>query len=120
MEATLPTSQIVVPSQLSWEPHSAIPGGRIAYLLAPEPGGSSVTCALVELPAGAAPEAHVHGHCDDLLYVLSGKGAVWVEDVGDVALEPGCFLRIRQGVRHRPHDIAETLLIYNTWSPALG
>jgi mannose-6-phosphate isomerase-like protein (cupin superfamily) len=44
---------------------------------------------------------------------------MWIEDLGDVSLTPGSFLRIPCGVKHRPHTIAETLRIYNTWPPAL-
>jgi len=74
---------------------------------------------MVELPSGVETEPHVHDNNDDLLYILSGKGAMWVEDQGDAILEPGSFLCIPKGLWHRPHTITETMLIYNIWSPTL-
>ena len=100
--------------QMQWQPHPVVAGARIAYLLRAEAG---LSCALVELPAGVEAEPHIHPESDDLLYILRGQGAMWVEGQGEIPLTPGCFLRIPSQLWHGPTRITETLLIHNTWLP---
>ena len=104
---------------LSWEPHPQAAGVSLRYLMTRDGDGADVTIALVHLPAGCQSFPHRHEASDDLLYVLQGKGRIQVAGCGAVALDPGTFVRIPQGVLHAPMDIEQDLLLYNVWSPAI-
>ena len=44
---------------------------------------------------------------------------MWVEDRGEFKLEPGVFVVVPKGLRHRTYDVEEDLLIYDVFSPAM-
>ena len=101
---------------LRWERHPALAGVELSYLLLDDEKATGVTCALVRLAAGAEPARHLHEDADDIVFVLEGRGAMWVEGHGDLPLDPGTFLRIPRGVSHQPHDIEEDLVLYDVWN----
>jgi mannose-6-phosphate isomerase-like protein (cupin superfamily) len=110
---------VIQPAQTTWKPHPELAGVEIAHLLSLRQDRGVAAIALVRLTAGARPEKHVHEGTDDILYVLQGRAAMWVEGVGDVPLVAGTFLRIPRGTWHQPHDIEEELLAYDAWCPSL-
>jgi len=99
-----------------WERHPVLKGVELSYLSRDDGKVTSATCALVRLAAGAEPARHLHEDADDIVFVLEGRGAMWVEGYGDLPLDPGTFLRIPRGVLHQPHDIEEELVLYDVWS----
>jgi mannose-6-phosphate isomerase-like protein (cupin superfamily) len=44
---------------------------------------------------------------------------MWVEGVGDFSLEPGVIVRVPKGKKHKIADVAEDLLFYDVFFPAL-
>jgi hypothetical protein len=44
---------------------------------------------------------------------------LWVDQVGDVPMVEGTFVRIPKGVLHQPHDIEEDLIAYDVFYPFL-
>ena len=113
-------SKIVQPDQIKWEPHPQLADAKVSYLLSQRDENADLTCLLVKLPAGAEVEKHIHENSDDIIYVLEGKGKMWLDEVGDVPIEKGSFIRIPKGVLHQPHDIEEDVLAYDVFYPFLA
>ena len=111
--------KVIHSSEVRWEPHPQFSGVEVAYLVSHHTDAVVITCALVNLQAGAAPDKHSHEHSDDILYVLRGKAKMWVEGFGDVPLHEGIFLRIPKGILHQPHDIEEDIIAYDVWYPCI-
>lgn len=113
-------SKIVQPDQIKWEPHPQLAEAKVSYLLSHRDENADLTCLLVHLQAGAEVEKHTHDNSDDIIYVLKGKGKMWIDGVGDVSIEKGAFIRIPKGVLHQPHDIEEDVLAYDVFYPFLA
>ena len=111
--------KVIQPAEATWKPHPELAGVEIAHLLSLRQDRGDAAIALVRLPVGARPKKHVHEGSDDILYVLQGKAAMWVEGLGDVPLVAGTFLRVPRGIWHQPHDIEEELIAYDAWCPSL-
>jgi mannose-6-phosphate isomerase-like protein (cupin superfamily) len=60
-----------------------------------------------------ATPAHYHVNCDEHLYVLSGRGTVWLGDVStEQEFAPGDFLCFKRGVVHAMPDIIEEPVVF--------
>ena len=81
--------------------------------------GGDVTCFVVRCRVGADIEEHVHPDEADIIYVLSGEATMWVEDRGSFKLEPGVFVVVPKGLRHRTFNVREELLIYDVFTPPM-
>lgn len=81
--------------------------------------GGEVTCFVVRCKVGAEIEEHVHKDEADIIYVLAGKATMWIEDRGSFSLEPGVFVVVPKGLRHRTFDVVEELHIYDVFSPPM-
>jgi quercetin dioxygenase-like cupin family protein len=81
--------------------------------------GGEVTCFVVRCKVGGEIEEHIHEKEADIIYVLKGKATMWIEDRGDFALEPGVFVAVPKGLRHRTYDVEEELLIYDVFTPPM-
>lgn len=77
---------------------------------------ANVTLGIVEINAGQSNPPHVHGNCEEVLYVLSGScehrvGKQWV------TLKAGDTLRIPAGVPHAARTLAKesvrAVVVYN-------
>jgi quercetin dioxygenase-like cupin family protein len=78
-----------------------------------------VTCFIIRCSVGSEIEEHVHENEVDIIYVLKGKATMWIEDVGEFLLEPGVFVVVPKGLRHRTYDVVEELHIYDVFSPPM-
>jgi quercetin dioxygenase-like cupin family protein len=113
-------SKVIQPEMLKWEPHPQLKTANVAYLLSRRDEKADLTCMLVRLPKGTQVEKHIHANSDDIIYVLDGKATMWIENVGDVPMVKGSFIRIPKGVPHQPHDIEEDLVAYDVFYPFLS
>ncbi|UCB50009.1 MAG: cupin domain-containing protein [Deltaproteobacteria bacterium] len=113
-------SKTLQPNEISWEPHPQLADAKVAYLLSNRDEKADLTCLLVHLPAGTQVEKHTHDHSDDIVYVVKGKGRMWIDEVGDVPMVEGTFIRIPKGVLHQPHHIEEDLVAYDVFYPFLA
>jgi quercetin dioxygenase-like cupin family protein len=104
--------------EIKWAAHPTFKGVEIAYLLTKKDDGVDVTEALVHWHIGAEIPRHIHEGSDDILYILQGKAKMWIENVGEVPLVAGSFVRIPMGVLHQPHDVEEEVIAHDTWFPA--
>jgi quercetin dioxygenase-like cupin family protein len=113
-------SKVVQPDEIKWEPHPQLANARVAYLLSKRDENADLTCLLVHLPVGTEVEKHIHENSDDIIYVVKGKGKMWIDQVGEVPMVEGAFIRIPKGVLHQPHDIEEDILAYDVFYPYLA
>jgi quercetin dioxygenase-like cupin family protein len=81
--------------------------------------GGDVTCFIVRCSVGSEIEEHVHLDETDIIYVLEGKATMWVEDRGEFSLEPGVFVVVPKGLRHRTYNVVEELHIYDVFTPPM-
>ncbi len=78
-----------------------------------------ITCLVVKCNVGAEIEEHTHQEETDTIYVLQGRATMWIEDRGSFQLEPGVFVVVPKGLRHRTFDVVEELHIYDVFTPAM-
>jgi mannose-6-phosphate isomerase-like protein (cupin superfamily) len=116
LEAT--AAKVLDAAAVQWAPHPKFKGVKIAYLLSKKDDGIDMTCCLVRWEIGAEIPRHIHEESDDILYIIQGKAKIWIDNVGDVPVSAGSFLRIPKGVLHQPHDVEEELIAHDTWFPA--
>lgn len=93
---------------LEWQPHPEADGLMMKALLErPEEG---ITARLHRIPESGVPEhSHARRH---VMFVLSGRGRLWTEDLGDLELQPGTFIYIPSDLRHRFYGPPGELVIY--------
>jgi quercetin dioxygenase-like cupin family protein len=80
---------------------------------------AAITCFVVRCKVGSEIGEHVHSDEADIIYVLAGKATMWIEDRGEFPLEPGVFVVVPKGVKHRTFNVVEELLIYDVFYPAM-
>lgn len=88
-------------------------------LYSKEKDGADVTCFVVRCSVGSEIEEHVHPDAADIIFVLKGKATMWIEDKGSFQLEPGVFVVVPKGLKHRTYDVFEELHIYDVFSPPM-
>lgn len=76
---------------------------------------------MAEFPGGTLAAAHVHAAEEEVIYILSGAGAILAED-GDerqeLRLEPGVAIFIPPGLIHQIRaDSGEPLKLVTLFSP---
>ena len=103
---------------LAWTPHPFLPI-QIKALLTQKSDQSDVTCFLVKIPIGKDIPEHLHQTQEDILFLLSGKGKMWIEGFGDFAIEKGTFIRVPKNTKHRIYDVTEEILNYDVFNPPL-
>lgn len=104
--------------ELLWEAHPSLPI-QIKPFLSKKADQAEVTIFLVKLPAGKEIPVHVHEGQEDIIFIVAGKGKMWIEGVGDFALEPGTFVRVPKNTRHRMYEVTEDILNYDVFTPPL-
>jgi len=104
--------------ELPWVPHPFL-SIQIKHLLSQKDDQAEITCFLVKVPKGSSIQEHVHETQEDIIYVMEGRGRMWVDGVGDFPLAPGTFIRVPKNTRHRIYDVAEDLLNFDVFTPPL-
>ena len=112
--------KVIEPEKMNWEPHPQLKTAKVVYLLSNRDEKADLTCMLVHLPKGIQVEKHIHTASDDIIYVLEGKATMWIDDIGNVPMVKGAFIRIPKGVPHQPIDIEEDILAYDVFYPFLS
>ena len=106
-------------NQIQETPHPFLKNVGMRTLYSKREDDGDITCFVVKCSVGAEIEEHVHPDEADIIYVLQGKATMWIEDRGDFDLEPGVFVVVPKGLKHRTYDVEEELLIYDVFSPPM-
>lgn len=99
-----------------------LPGRDWFYLLGPQNSSArNLVFGLAEFPGGTLAAAHVHPTEEEIIYILSGVGAILAEDGAErqeVHLKPGVAVFIPPGLTHRIRvDGDEPLKLVTLFSP---
>ena len=101
-----------------WESHPFLPI-QIKPLLSQKEDRADVTCFLVKIPVGKDIPEHIHETQEDIIFLLSGKGKMWIAGLGDFDIEPGTFIRVPPNTPHRIYGVTEEILNYDVFVPPL-
>ncbi len=95
-----------------------LPGRDWFYLLGPQNSRTrNLVFGLAEFPGGTLAAAHAHQAEEEILYILSGQGAIIAGDQ-ETRLEPGVAVFIPPGLSHQIRaDGAEPLKLVTVFSP---
>ena len=78
-----------------------LPGREWYYLLGPlNSQARNLAFGLAEFPGGTLAAAHTHAAEEEILYILSGQGAILAADQ-QARLEPGVAVYIPPGLAHQ-------------------
>ncbi|RME86373.1 MAG: cupin domain-containing protein [Caldilineae bacterium] len=95
-----------------------LPGRDWYYLLGPQNcQARNLVFGLATFPGGTLAAAHVHEKEEEIIYILSGRGAI-IADGDERILEPGVAVYIPPGLTHRIRaDGPEPLHLVTLFSP---
>jgi quercetin dioxygenase-like cupin family protein len=95
-----------------------LPGRDWFYLLGPQNSqAKNLVFGLAEFPGGTLAAAHSHEVEEEIIYILSGKGAI-ISGEMEARLEPGVAVFIPPGLPHQIRvDGEETLKMVTLFSP---
>ena len=105
-------------SSLPEAPHPFLPI-EIKTLLTQKADRAEITCFLVKVPVGKDIPEHVHEAQEDIIFLLSGKGKMWIDGLGDFRIEKGTFIRVPKNTKHRIYEVAEEIINYDVFAPPL-
>ncbi len=105
-------------SRLSTCPVYHLPGRDWFYLLGPQNSAArNLVFGLAEFPAHTLAAAHVHAAEEEIIFILSGAGAILAEEQ-EIALDPGVAIFIPPGLMHQIRaDGPEPLKLITLFSP---
>lgn len=95
-----------------------LPGRDWYYLFGPiNSGARNLAFGVAEFPAGTLAAAHVHAHEEEIIFILSGRGAILAAGQ-ELLLEPGVAIFIPPATEHQIRvDEAEMLRLVTLFSP---
>jgi mannose-6-phosphate isomerase-like protein (cupin superfamily) len=105
---------------LMWVPHPTVNDVYIKKIITMETfGQESPSIIMVRIPIGVVVPDHIHENSEDILFILSGSGTMWIDGVGEVPLHKGSVVRVPRNTNHRIFDVTQELLIYDVFSPGI-
>jgi putative monooxygenase len=95
-----------------------LPGRDWYYMLGPQSCRTkNLTFGLADFPGGTLASAHTHDSEEEILYVISGEGAI-IAGEQEIAMIPGVAVFIPPGLPHQIRaDGQETLRVVTLFSP---
>ena len=102
---------------IPWEPHPFLPGVKIKQIYTLE-DNIGITSCLACIEKGHRTEIHIHENSDDIFYVLEGSGKVYLEDIGEIKIKPGSFVRVPKTINHGIVEVGdEDLILLEVFHP---
>ncbi len=108
---------VVDEGTIQWQDHPRMRRGQFKVFYSKEKHGSLATIQVIKVQKGGGNDLHVHEESDDILYILSGRAKMEIEEVGAVEMKKGSCIRIPQNVKHRIYDVAEELIAFDVFAP---
>jgi len=107
-------------NNLPWEKHPTVRDVSIQKVITQARFGSeSPSILMVKIPSGVEVPEHIHERSEDILCILSGRGTMWIDGIGDIAMHQGVVIRVPRNTRHRIFDVTDDLLVYDVFSPGI-
>jgi quercetin dioxygenase-like cupin family protein len=110
--------QVKKEKDLEWTDHPFLPI-QIKSLLTQKSDQAEITIFLVKIPVGKDIPEHVHETQEDIIFLLSGKGKMWIAGLGDFVIEKGTFIRVPKNTKHRIYGVTEEIINYDVFAPPL-
>ena len=105
---------------LLWEDHPTVHNVSIKKIITTAQfGKDNPSILLVKIPVDVEVPEHVHENSKDILFILSGQAAMWIEGTGTVDLHEGIVVQVPRNTSHRIFDVTDELLIYDVFSPGI-
>ncbi|MEA3470611.1 MAG: cupin domain-containing protein [Thermodesulfobacteriota bacterium] len=105
---------------LPWEDHPSVKNVSIKKMITREQfGEESPSIIMVKIPARVEVPEHIHEKSEDILFILFGRGTMWIDEIGEVTLQKGTVVCIPRNTKHRIFDVSEELLVYDVFSPGI-
>ncbi|MBN2179401.1 MAG: cupin domain-containing protein [Deltaproteobacteria bacterium] len=105
---------------LPWVDHPTVKNVSIKKIITKEQfGEESPTIIMVKIPAHVEVPEHIHDKSEDILFILSGRGTMWIDEIGEMTLQKGTVVRVPRNTKHRIFDVSEDLLVYDVFSPGI-
>ena len=99
---------------------ASLPGRDHKMVIKPEFGSEKMCAGVAVFPAGKHAPTHVHQKEEEILYVLSGRGNMYFDDVPE-PIEPGTFMLAKPGIEHSLEaSEGEDLKVFYVFSPAVA
>ncbi len=109
------SKELLTINDLEFIEHPVNKNVKIAYILTHKDDSVDITSAIVKIPKGQSIPEHTHD-VYDIICPLSGKGKMWVENVGEFEIKKGVFVKVPPHTKHRVFDVEEDLEIYDIFS----
>lgn len=106
-------------SDVEEKAHPFLSNVKMRTLYSNKDDDADITCFIVRCKVGSEIEEHIHPHENDIIFVIRGRATMWVEDRESFNLEPGVFVVVPKGLKHRTFDVEEELLIYDVFTPPM-
>lgn len=107
-------------ASLPWVDHPTVRNVSIKRIITTQRfGKDSPSILMVRIPVDVEVPEHVHEQSEDILFILSGKAAMWIDGTGNVTLRKGVVVRVPRNTRHRIFNVTGELLVYDVFSPGI-
>lgn len=113
---TAPSKKI---ADVEWEPHFMTEHGEIKWIYTREKDDSAITVMQIRFEDGVTLPVHVHKDQPDLVYVLKGKGTMFIDGEGEFPIEPGMVVQVPANTKHAIRNTQDGLMIYNVFAPGI-
>ncbi len=105
---------------LPWENHPSVKEVSIKEIITRKQfGEESPSILMVKIPAHVEVPEHIHEESEDILFILSGTGTMWIEEFGEITLQQGMVVRVPRTKKHKIFDVSTELLIYDVFAPGI-
>ena len=101
---------------IPWERHPFLRDVRIKRIISCV-DGLGLTYCLASVEKGQQIRTHVHKDSEDYLFIIEGKGRMFLEHVGEFDLNSGVFVRVAKGKKHGIVRVDESLLFIDIFHP---
>ncbi|MDO9515786.1 MAG: cupin domain-containing protein [Syntrophales bacterium] len=105
---------------LPWVDHPTVRNVTIKKIITTQQfGKDSPSILMVKIPVDVEVPEHVHTESEDILFVVSGRGMMWVDEAGEVLLCKGEVVRVPRNTKHRIFDVTDEIIVYDVFSPGI-
>jgi len=107
-------------AELPWEHHPSVADVFIKRIVTTAQfGDDSPSIVMVKIPSGVEVPEHIHETSEDILFIVSGHGTMWIDGVGPVRMKKDAVVRVPRNTKHKIFDVTEELLVYDVFSPGI-
>jgi quercetin dioxygenase-like cupin family protein len=109
-------SSYIYQDDILWQKHPFLSTVKIKRFISSK-DKLGITYFLATVAKGKKIDIHIHDNSDDYLFILEGKGEMFIEDTGVIDLYPGVFVRVPKGFKHGIGEVYEDLLYLDIFHP---